>query len=322
MNTTIFSILVFILSSLSITAQSVFAPIVRAEWNYHFISDNYYETDFPFSQKKEGNLTIVYTKDTLIRSNNFKKFEQKWQYKYKGKDTLYTLSKTPFYMMQRNDSVFILLSDSLRLAFVYSTQVSSITKLMNINRLTKFSIELKTIRDTTPINNNQVILKKYSFKPFSTYVDVYFADPLIILDRIGPINSDITVITSEGESVNNVDIYDLVCYRDNVVGELKFSNRTCNLSVSVFDKFETGLEKDFHVLDDGSFINLSLPLESESINKVIIYDVSGKIIFINKNKSKGRELFIPKSLLPQGLLIINLSSDKSLYKAKKIIIHP
>ena len=97
--------------------QSVFAPVVGAEWNYHFISDNYNDPDYPFYQKRVGILAIKYAKDTMIRSINFKKFEQKEQYNIKGKDITYTSSKTPFYMTQRNDSIFILFGDSLRLVF-------------------------------------------------------------------------------------------------------------------------------------------------------------------------------------------------------------
>ena len=68
--------LTFMLFSLSISAQSVFAPVVGAEWNYFFDNSNV-ENPTPGFRFYEGIVTITYAKDTVINNINFKKLEKK-----------------------------------------------------------------------------------------------------------------------------------------------------------------------------------------------------------------------------------------------------
>jgi hypothetical protein len=303
-------------------SQAVFAPKMGAEWNYFFQTDSY-DIDVPYFRPVTGISTVNYTKDTLINGLSMKKFEQKQIYKKRKNDTLFSRVLNPSYMIQRNDSVFLLSADTLSLAFVYKTQVGATTALNTPppNFRFLFNLELKSVGDTTALNNSNVRLKKYTYKSSTPTIvfDIYFTNPLIILDRIGALNADLTVLSTQGQGDNYADGYYLICYQDSEVGLLKFLNRECNSRVSI-DEIKTIL-KDFDISNQNKFITISLQNNDEFIKNAKIYDALGRLVLNIVNVGKNNEITISKNNLPEGLLIISIESNNFQYNAKKIIIH-
>ncbi len=314
-------ILLLFFQSLSYFAssQAVFAPKIGAEWHYFFQTDSY-NLNVTYFRPRRGTLKVSYTKDTLINTLIMKKFEQKEVFKNKNNDTLFTRILSPLYMIQKNDSVLLLVNDTLSLAFVYKTQIGAITKLRTTRNKYLFNLELQSLVDTTAINNGNLRFKKYTYKSSTPSIlfDVYFTNPLIILDRIGAINADLSVLNSQGQSENYTDGYNLICYQDSEVGELKFANSSCDVFVSVND-----LKKplnDFNISYQDEKISISVQ-SNEFIKNVKIYDIRGRLVWNNTNEFSENEINIPKNELPQGLLIVNIESNSFVYMAKKIIIH-
>lgn len=312
------------LFSLTVKGQSVFAPKVGAEWNYSIQTDSY-TIDVPYFNPITGIVTVNYTKDTLMNGMSMKKFEHKWIYKKRKNDTLFGGALAPVFMVQRNDSVFLLVSNNtLSLAFVYKTQIGSITTLTvpPPNLPFVFNLELQSIRDTTALNNSNLRFKKYTFRSFTPTVifDVDFTNPLIILHRIGPLNTDISVIRSQGQGQFYTNWFSLICYQDSEVGLLKFKDRECNSRVAVED-IKTAL-KDFNIINYSEFISISLHSnDNEIIKHVKIYDVLGRLVLNIAHNEKKNELNISKNKLPNGILIVNMESNNFQYNAKKIIIN-
>jgi Secretion system C-terminal sorting domain len=325
MNRTIIVSVIAFFQVVSFTAsgQSVFAPKVGAEWNY-FVETDSYPIDVPYFNPITGIVTVNYTKDTLVNGLNMKKFEQKWIYKKRKNDTLFGGALDPSFMIQRNDSVFLLVGSTLSLAFIYKNQIGSITTLTvpppNYSWL--FNLELQSVRDTMALNNSNFRFKKYTFRSFTPTVifDVSFTNPVIILDRIGPINTDLSVILSQGQGTYYTNRFSLICYQDSEVGLLKFMNRECNSRVAV-DDIKTAL-KDFDIINYNEFISISLNNnDNEVIKNVKIYDVLGRLVLNILNNDKKNELNISKNKLPKGILIVNIESNNFHYNAKKIIIN-
>lgn len=306
-----------------VLGQAVFAPKIGAEWHYQVFYYPYTYPNYPqLGIPTNGNLSIRYTKDTLIGGLKMKKFEQNGKFKYITSDTLHTYTNPPFFMIQRNDSVFMLVNDTLTIAFVYKTQVGNNTIMKSYPRKYIFNLQLKYISDTFSINNNNFRLKKYTYSLTTNPIifDVYFTNPLIILDRIGAINAHLTVLNSQGQSSNYVYDHYLMCYQDDEVGELKFSTTDCNGLVSVRD-LET-LSNDFKLFNQVDALYLSLKNnDNEFIKKVKVYDYIGRLVWHKSIINNQSDISILKSDLPQGILIINLESNKYYYKAKKIINH-
>ncbi|MDZ7878503.1 MAG: T9SS type A sorting domain-containing protein [Saprospiraceae bacterium] len=309
--------------SLTVKGQSVFAPKIGAEWNY-FVETDSYTIDVPYFNPITGIVTVNYTKDTLINGLNMKKFEQKWQYKKRKNDTLFGGALEPSFMTQIGNSVFLLVGNTLKLAFVYETQIGTLTRLTvpPPNFPFVFNLELQSIRDTTALNNSNLRFKKYTFRSFTPTVifDVDFTNPVIILDRIGPLNTDLSVILSQGQGVYYTNWFSLICYQDSEVGLLKFMNRECNSRVAVED-INTVL-RDFDIINYNEFISISLQNnDNEVIRNVKVYDVLGRLVLNITNNDKKNELNISKSKLPKGILIVNVESNNFSYKAKKVIIN-
>jgi hypothetical protein len=324
MQSVVCTLLIFFqIFSFSAKGQPVFAPKVGAEWNY-FIETDSYTLDVPYFNPITGIVTVNYTKDTLVNGINMKKFEQKWVYKKKNNDTLYSLVLDPSFMTQRENSIFLLVGSTLSLAFVYETQIGAITTFTvpPPNFSSVFNLELQSIRDTTALNSSNSRFKKYTYRSFTPRVifDVDFTNPLIILDRIGPLNADISVIRSQGQAVNYTNRFSLICYQDSEVGQLKFKNRECNSRVAV-DATKADL-KDFEIDNYSEIISILLQSnDNEFIENVKIYDVLGRLVLDITNNDKKNELNISKHKLPKGISIVKMKSNNFQYKAKKIIIN-
>lgn len=297
-------------------SQAVFAPIKGAEWNYHFKSNNY-DWNIPFYKPIEGIVTVKYTKDTLILGSNFKKFEQSEKWKYKGNDTLYTFTRQSLFMIQRNDTVFLLNKDTLAVAFVYKTTIGSVTNLRSMSR-NIFSIELTDTTYSTSINQSNLKFKKFSYKTIILLVDVLLENPLIFLDRIGPLNADITVINSQASS--NSEYYRLVCYSDSEVGQLKFLNRDCNVTTSIITIKEPDFNNFFIALNSNNLL-IRLSNINEYITNILFYDIQGRLIQDYAVKSPVNEVLLPSTFLKTGLYLISLKSNLGIYKTKKVFIN-
>lgn len=304
-------ILFVLMNCILISAQSKFAPIIGAEWHYSFISDTY-DYNYSFFEHKKGILEVRYTKDTVVGNFTLKKFEQKETFKNKGNDTLFSEIKNPVFMLQRNDTVFLLLKDTLEPAFFYKTQLTAKTKIEHfINQ------ELKSVTDTTALNNRNILFKAFNYAQSCTCFDAYFEYNLIILDRIGALNADITVIETQGKAVNGANYYRLVCYNDNEIGEVKFLNQDCNTLTAVADLNSFSI--DFDLFNQPDLFNIHLPDHSpDFFQKIKIYDVSGRLVWKYDGKNDLKNISILKSNLPQGVLIVTVQGKNIMYKAKKI----
>lgn len=306
-------------TAFSLHAQATFAPKIGAEWHYAFQTDAY-DWSIPFRVPRKGILTVNYAKDTLIRGVTMKKFEQKEAFRNKGNDTLYNRIGAPFFMMQRNDSVFLMVQDTLAVAFVYKNQLGSRTKLKANNGRVLLDLDLQSVRDTTAFSNPRFSFGKYSYKTTTTILDVYFETLLVFLDRIGPINADLTVINSQGKASNYADTYTLLCYQDSEVGELKFSNRDCNTSVSVSDVGHVA--KEWAITHQNNVLYISLQdVGNEYIKNVEIYDISGRLVRHINNVDRKNVLTLSDDDLPRGVLLFSVESNTTIYEAKKIVTH-
>ncbi len=308
-------IFLFFLNCILINAQSKFAPLIGAEWHYYFKSNNY-DANQPYFKVREGNLIIKYTKDTIINSYNFKKLESKEVFKFKGNDTLFSLQILPLYMTQRNDTVFQLLKDTLEPAFFYKVFVSAKIKIKNSENKSILNLELINLSDTSSKGNPNFIFKKYTYSVSCTCSDLTFENPLVILDRIGPLNADITVIKSQGQAGFAPDFYRLLCYQDNEFGELKFSNQECNTLVSNNDLNILKVE-DLNIVDSKESIQINS--FASFFRKVHVYDLTGKLVWSFNNVNLLQGLTISKIYLPDGILVITIEGENNLFKSKKFL---
>jgi hypothetical protein len=296
-------------------SQAVFAPTKGAEWNYYFISEKY-DWNIPFFKPEEGITTIKYTKDTLISGYTFKKLEQSEKVKYKSNDTLFTYNLRPLFMFQRNDSVFVLNEDTISIAFVYKKVVGAVINLKSISGVI-FSLEMRDTTSISPINQSSYKIKQYSYKSNSNTLDVQLKNPLILFDIVGPSNTDISVITTQGNFIGRS--YRLICYKDSNIGELKFFNRDCTIVTSLVDyKFKAN---DFFV----NFIDNSLIIKflnySVQVSSVSLYNIQGKLIQKYLLNNLSLETIIPLNFLQKGIYIISFNSGVGIYSTKKIFIN-
>lgn len=307
------SIFCLILLPFGLKAQSVFAPKIGAEWRYFFITTDY-DTDIRYRTPRRGMLYVKYEKDTTISGVVVKKMTQVETLKKKGNDTLYTYSLKPLFMRQKSDSILILDRDTFALSFAYKTGLlkDSSYSIYPLSRSRELIFKLLRLSDTNALNNSMLKFKKYTYSGATKLLDVYFTDPLILLDRIGSINSDLSVIQSQMTGANYADIYKLVCYKDSEVGELLFSGTNCENFVSTKDLLDNN---NLSILNTLDFIEIS---STNFINNVKIYDIEGKLIniFRNCNTDKFRVL---KNPLQKGVLFIVVQDkDLNIYSAKKI----
>jgi hypothetical protein len=313
-STLIISLIFLFVFPLGLKSQSVFAPIVGAEWRY-FFETNDYNTNIPFRKSRRGLLKIKYDKDTFIAGIKVKKFEQTELFTYKGDNIIYNLSKRPFFMSQKSDSVLSHFKDSTTLAFAYKKGLSKDTTYTIYKNNIKLNLKLLDSKDTF-FQVNGYKFKKYAYKSIASVIDLYFEDTLVVLDRIGAINADLSIFQSQLVGSNEADIYSLVCYKDNEIGEFKFSNKNCENLVSIF---ELNVAKDFDISISTDFIEVSI--KNKVIDNIRIYDLQGKLIKIHSNNNEAN-CVISKNDLPYEVLILSVQ-DKSLdyYNSKKIFIH-
>jgi hypothetical protein len=307
------SMFCLILLPFGLKAQSVFAPKIGAEWRYFFITADY-DTDMRYRTPRRGMLYVKYEKDTVISGLIVKKMTQVETFRKKGNDTLYTYSKKPLFMRQKSDSILILDRDTFALAFAYKTGLlkDSSYSIYPLSRSRELIFKLLRLSDTSALNNSMLKFKKHTYNGATKLLDVYFTDPLILLDRIGSINSDLSVIQSQMTGVNDADIYKLVCYKDSEVGELLFSGTNCENFVSTKDLLD---KNNLSILNTLDFIEIS---SINFMNNVKIYDIEGKLIRIFHNCNTDK-LSVLKNTLPKGILFITVQDkDLNIYSAKKI----
>lgn len=297
------------------TAQPLFAPVVGAEWNYFFDNSNV-QNPTPGFRFYEGIVTITYAKDTVINNINFKKLEQFEKFKYQGNDTLYTSKLRDLFFTQRNDTVFVRILDTLAIAFVYKTTIGSITVSKSISKKV-FSLELK---DTLTVSNNNVKYKKFSYKTSTNWLDIPFVNPLVILERFGPENTDISVIYSHlGFDWDHS--YKLNCYSDSQIGEVKFSDRKCNSTTSVDDISRQKLY-DFQAYWSNDRIVVNINNNAESIDKIKVYDIMGRLITTKTLQLiDDKTIFLQVPPLNTGIYLIQLESKKNIYPVHKLFIY-
>ncbi len=310
----IIPISLFVLSSF-VNAQAVFAPVKGAVWNYYFRSNNY-SWNIPFFKPVEGIATIKYVKDTLIGNTNFKKMERIEKLKYRGNDTIFLNLKQSLLFIQRNDSIFLLTKDTLSLAFVYPSRINSVVDLKSLSpgKIT-FSLTLKDTGLVFALNRSTVKFKNFTFIPNTKWFDVYLVNPLIILDKIGALNSDVTVIESQGENSTYAISYRLICYEDFELGLLKFDNRECDVITSIFGKKETKL-KEINIVQSQEDIRIKNLL---TVRYIRLYNILGQLV--NEYAIQNiEELTIPVNVLHSGIYLLYLESETSQFQSKKILI--
>jgi hypothetical protein len=305
--------LILVSASRAAMSQAVFAPVKGAEWRYYFKS-SYYEA--PYFQPREGIVTVRYSKDTTINGVLMKKMDRSDDVKYRlEKDTVYYRRPGPLFMTQRNDSVFTLTENGLVLSFVYKAMVGALTNFLIGSGPFSYSLRSSGVSILKP-NNSNIPFEKYSYKSIYSAIDIQINDSLFILDRIGPLNSDITMVESQGVGEYYFLGYSLICYKDNDIGEVIFSERRCDSRlVSVFEN--TGrTTKDFSLFSKGQSITISLQDNEKNI-VVNLFDSSGRSIR-HFSQENGKDIDI--SLSQKGLFFVQVSANGILYKTKKINI--
>ena len=303
-----------------ILAQSTFATKIGAQWLYSFNCPDGYDFSLPDLTSNTGLLQVNYTKDTTIGALTMKKFEQKGARKFKDNDTTFRFTKPPFFMVQRNDTVFIRQGDTLTLDFLYKTKVGDTFNMKTNRRAFDINSVLQSVRDTTALNKTTPRLKKYTYTTRILVTDTDYPSPLNILDRIGPMDSELYV-HEQGTSNGGYYYYNLVCYTDSEVGELKFSTRDCNALVADQD-LSVNPSKDF------SFTNpahdqLSISLNeniAKSLKEITIYNLMGaKIKTISPTQQSEYQIDI--SSLSNGVYFIQCSFADGIATKKVIINH-
>jgi hypothetical protein len=306
--------LILVSASRAAMSQAVFAPVKGAEWRYYFKS-SYYEA--PYFQPREGIVTVRYSKDTTINGVLMKKMDRSDDVKYRlEKDTVYYRRPGPLFMTQRNDSVFTLTENGLVLSFVYKAVQGTTTVLVLPFFNRPLNLKSAGVSVIKPINGIGT-LERYAYKSLYSVLDLYIEDSIYIFNRIGPFNTDISLIASQGVGFNNSEYYRLICYRDTEVGELRFLDRPCiSTLVSVTGPPQT-LENNIVLQYDGS--NLRILIEDAHNKKfgVDLFDGSGRLL----KRHTGVEQMLVLDNLPQGLLLVRVSDDRGGEKTKKIIIH-
>jgi hypothetical protein len=307
----------YILFMSYVKAQSIFAPNIGAEWNYYFETRDYEIVITPPGRAEKGISTVKYTKDTLIGNIAFKKFEQSEILRYKGRDSLFRFTVNPYFMVQRNDSIFLLNRDSLMLAFVYKTTIGSVTKLKSVQN-NNFSIELIDTTFISPLNQSSRKIKRFNYRYFATSQDLNAEHPTI-LDEVGPLNTDMTVISSVSVSSFSRGSR-LICYRNGTGTELKFSNRDCNMLTST-EAIKTVQVKDYHMVSKGSTIWFKLANDHEYIKSLNVYDVQGRVVYNKSDFGQRSEVEISADFLKFGIYLISLNSNIAPYPVKKLFIN-
>ena len=214
-------------------------------------------------------------------------------------------------MSQRSDSVFLWIKDSFRLAFTYRNKLGDTAELKNLHYAVKIITRLQSIGDTLGF-------RKHTFDAQSRAFDVYVESKLIILDRIGAINADISVISSQGKLVNGAEFYRLTCYKDSEVGELELRGKGCDLLLS---NSKISTLQDFEVVNQVGGINIRLPNQTiGEVKKVVLYSNSGVVIWQGTIPTSLNELFVSTANFPQGMIIITIKGNSSFFKPQKTVI--
>jgi hypothetical protein len=297
--------LVILTCVFSLYGQSVFAPVKGAEWKY------YYNSVFNdrYNPRFDGVVTIVYEKDTLVNNVPVKKLAQTEVARREGVPTLEYRNLAPLFMMQSNDSVLVWVPESNRftLAFVYNNAVGNTTRYNIIQGPDLiFSLRLGSVTGFNFPNNN-IRFTNYTSKTISNLIDVYKIDSVRILDRVGPINSDITHIKSNANSSNRAE-YRLLCYKDTQVGELVLEQTGCNDRLVNAKVSNLEAQNYFYCTYDGATLFIHWKDETNVSDKTIeVLDSTGRCI--RTLRSDAAEVFF--SDLPKGVLFVKVI-DKTL----------
>ena len=300
------------------TAQPLFAPVVGAEWNYYFISTNYNDPPVPLTKAEYGVTTYKYSKDTLVNSIICKKIEVKETSKIKGDNNVYNASLPPLIMMQRNDSVFTLINEKFTLSYSFLKNLNTHVNVQPTAFLGNVKLELTDTSMYSPLNQPILSLKKFTYKATTGVIDVDLINTLFICDRVGPLNSDITHIKSQGRTpTNGGRYYRLNCYKDDKVGELKFVNTDCFLLSKTHDvNTKNNLTISFQKPLLG--VKIENDENQDLIKSIALVDISGKILRITEN-IQSSSATIKLSDLPLGLYVVQVQTINNYFISKKIV---
>jgi hypothetical protein len=305
----LFFLLVF---PLLLNSQSVFAPKVGAEWQYYFTKEYINTCIAPSTDAFDGIAVYNYTKDTVIQQIVCKKIEGIEYIKYRCGDTQQnTFRLNPLFMFQRNDSVFLNRNNSIILAYIFPKILNSEFQFAGLNN--KFYAAI--FKDTGKITNiitpfNVFNLSKFIVK--SNTIDADFISP-IIAERIGPLNTDISVVLSQFEGINTLRKYRLNCYRDSEIGDFKLAF-DCNMYRT--NTFDFNIETHYSIYNLSSKIIIKAN-NNESISKIIVSTLDGRVIkYSNNINTDYIELTLDGY---KGMLFFQIVNRQGLYFTKKII---
>ncbi len=299
-------------------SQAIFAPVVGAEWNYYFISTNYDEPPVPLTKAEYGIINYKYLKDTIVNSIICKKIEVKETTKIKGDNTVYITTFTPLIMMQRNDSVFTFINEKFMLSYSYLKELNTQVVVQPTAFQGDVKLKLSDTSMYSSINQPVFSFKKFSFNVSTGVIDADLINPLAICDRIGPINSDLTHIRSQGRTpTSGGRKYRLNCYKDDRVGELKFVNSDC-LLLTKMQEVNTNTNLTINFRKPLLEINMVNNEHQDLIKNIILVDINGKILR-SINNLNGFSATINLSELPLGLYIAQVQTVNNAHILKKIV---
>jgi hypothetical protein len=303
--------LVILTCVFSLYGQSVFAPVKGAEWKYFTSSIWEVSELFPGSFSYKSIVTIKYEKDTIVNKLNAKKLTQTeiMRVTKNKKDTIQYRNPAPLLIVQRNDSVLVWSPEheEFALCFTYNNLIgnvstygmplrSSLTFSLQLGRVSNFRFQGSSSRFTNYTSKT---------KNINNLFDVCSVDSVHILDRIGPLNADITHVGSNFVPCGGAVGYRLMCYRDTEVGELVLEPTGCNDRLVNTKVLELETRDYFHCTYDGTTLSVHWKDEKSVEGKTIeIFDSTGKCI--RTLRSDVTEDFF--SDLPKGLLLIRIIS--------------
>ncbi len=300
--------LVTLICVFSLHGQSVFAPVKGAEWKYYTYSIWDVSVLLPGSFSFESIVTIKYEKDTIVNRLNAKKLTQTEIMRIstiKKEDTIVYSRPAPLFMTQRNDSVLVWSPEreAFVLSFVYNRNVGDIIKYRNGTSL-PFSLKLEAISDFKFPGSSRGFTKYTSTTMMGNVLDVAKIDSVHILDRIGPINADITHVGANVVQFGRAVVYRLMCYRDSEVGELVLAPTGCNDRLVNTKIPDLAAQNYFYCIYDGATLLVRWKDEKSISDRTIeIFDITGKCI--QTSRSSATEVSFPD--LPKGVLVVKVT---------------
>jgi hypothetical protein len=181
-----------------------------------------------------------------------------------------------------------------------------------------------SIKERAPQNNKSLKIKThvYSARPTEAQIqDIYYVEQVEILDRVGPLNTDITLVYSQFVGAFSAEVYNLVCYKDKEIGELKFVDYPC-------DRIRTSTKENAYQM--GGFtavyqqqqLDIALEQEDETIQSVHIFDAGGRLVHhYSAPAAKGTYRYTLPAAFPDGLFLITVLTNRNQYAGKKTFIN-